>query len=47
MTQDFRLADVTVRADLGALALTRLGGRLAATSLTWYDGDAARLEPTA
>jgi hypothetical protein len=40
MTQDFRLADVTVRADLGALALTDY----AATSLdtlTWYDGDAA------
>ncbi len=40
MTQDFRLADVTVRADLGALALLDWAtGSL--DTLTWYDGDAA------
>ena len=39
MTQDFRLADVTVRADLGALALTDYAASSPDT-LTWYDGDA-------
>ena len=38
MTQDFRLADVTVRADLGALALTDYATSSPDT-LTWYDGD--------
>jgi len=40
MTQDFRLADVTVRADLGALALIDYATSSPDT-LTWYDGDAA------
>ena len=40
MTQDFRLADVTIRADLGALALIDYATSSVDT-LTWYDGDAA------
>ncbi|MDX6228575.1 MAG: hypothetical protein QOI76_1965 [Frankiales bacterium] len=40
MTQDFRLANVTVRADLGALALIEYATS-AADTLTWYDGDGA------
>ena len=42
MTQDFRLANVTVRADLGALALVEYAASSADT-LTWYDGDGAGL----
>jgi hypothetical protein len=38
MTQEFRLANVTVRSDLGALALVEYATRSAVT-LTWYDGD--------
>jgi hypothetical protein len=40
MTQDFRLADVSVRADLGVLALTEYAASSLDT-LLWYDGDAA------
>jgi hypothetical protein len=40
MTQDFRLANVTVRSDLGALALLEYATS-AADTLTWYDGDGA------
>jgi hypothetical protein len=38
MTQDFRLANVTVRSDLGALALVEYATSSAVT-LTWYDSD--------
>ncbi|MDX6202992.1 MAG: hypothetical protein QOF82_1277 [Frankiales bacterium] len=40
MTQDFRLANVHVRADLGALALIEYATS-AADTLAWYDGDGA------
>jgi Family of unknown function (DUF6308) len=40
MTQDFRLANVTVRADLGALALIDYAASSVDT-LAWYDGDGA------
>ena len=39
MSGDFRLANVTVRADLGSLALIEYATNSADT-LTWYDGDA-------
>jgi hypothetical protein len=40
MTQDFQLANVTVRSDLGALALVEYAAS-AADTLAWYDGDGA------
>jgi hypothetical protein len=40
MTQQFRLANVTVRADLGAMALLDYATSSAET-LTWYDADGA------
>jgi Family of unknown function (DUF6308) len=40
MTQDFRLANITVRAELGALALADYATSSVDT-LTWYDGDGA------
>ena len=38
MTQDFRLANVTVRSDIGAMALVEYATS-AADTLRWYDGD--------